>query len=145
MGADLGETWYLIANASVAPVWLLLILAPRAALTERVAATPLVPAIYALVYVGLLVPALTGGSGDMASLEGLRAAFEQDAALLLAWVHYLCFDMAVGMWAYREGRRLGMSWWVVGPCLAGTLMFGPAGFVAFVAARRLMTGVSAWA
>lgn len=141
----MGELAYGIANASIVPVWLLLVFAPRWALTERLASTPVVPALYAVLYAALLVGSLAvGGDGGMASLVDLRLAFERDVVLLLAWVHYLCFDMLVGMWIRRDALRRGLSWWVVGPCLVGTLMFGPAGFVAYAVARRALAGATTW-
>lgn len=141
----MGETAYLLANLSVAPVWLLMILAPNARLTERLVATPLVPALYAVLYVGLLVATTaTGGDGDMGSMAGLRVAFERDGVLLLAWVHYLCFDMVVGMWEVRDAKRLGLSWWAVGPCLLFTLMFGPFGFLGYCALRYARAGDATW-
>ncbi len=141
----MGEIAYLLANASVMPVWLLLVFAPRAAITQRMAATPLVPALYAVLYAGLLVTSMVaGGDGDMGSMAGLRLAFERDVVLLLAWVHYLCFDMVVGLWVYRDARRNGLSWWLVGPCLAGCLFFGPVGFVAYAALRRAKLGLTEW-
>ncbi len=141
----MGEMAYLIANVSVVPVWLLLVFAPRARITERMASTPLIPALHAALYVALLVGSMAmGGGGDLSSLAGLRQAFQSDTVLLLAWVHYLCFDMVVGMWLYRDARRLGITWWAAGPCLVGTLMFGPAGFLGYAVARRIMVGAVAW-
>lgn len=140
-----GETSYLLANASVLPVWLLMVFAPHTRLTERLTATPLVPLAYALLYATLLVGTMTtGGDGDMGSMAGLRTAFERDGVLLLAWVHYLCFDMVVGMWELRDAKRLGLSWWGVGPCLVGTLMFGPFGFAAYLALRWFQAGKTTW-
>ena len=141
----MGETAYLLANASVMPVWLLLVFAPGAAITQRLAATPLVPALYALLYAGLLLGSMViGGDGDMGSMAGLRLAFERDVVLLLAWVHYLCFDMVVGMWIFRDARQNGLSWWLVGPCLAGCLFFGPFGFLSYALLRWAKLGLRGW-
>ncbi len=141
----MGETAYLIANASVLPVWWLLVFAPRAALTRRLASTPFVPGLYAVLYAALLVGSMTvGGDGDMGSMAGLRIAFERDVVLLLAWVHYLCFDMVVGMWISRDALRRGITWWIVGPCLVATLMFGPLGLLAYAVARRVRAGAVRW-
>ena len=141
----MGETAYLIANASVAPVWLLMIFAPTASITERMTRTPLVPALYAVLYSCLLIGSFVlPGEGSMSSLADLRIAFERDLVLLLAWVHYLSFDMVVGMWEYRDARKHGLSWWAVGPCMAGTLMFGPFGMLAYVVLRRVMAGQTDW-
>ena len=36
-----------------------------------------------------------------------------------------------------EGVARGMAWWMVAPCLALCFLFGPAGFLLFLALRRL--------
>lgn len=141
----MGETAYLLLNASVLPVWALMVFAPSAAVTQRITATPLMPVVYAVVYTALLLGGnVFGGEGHMGSLAGLRVAFEQDSVLLLAWVHYLCFDMAMGMWAFRDAQRLELSWARVAPCLLFTLLLGPFGFAAYVALRFVKAGATAW-
>ena len=75
------------------------------------------------------------GGGDMGSLDGLREGFEQDPILLLAWVHYLSFDLFVGMWITRDRARLGLSPWPVAPCLLLTLMLGPVGLALYLGLR----------
>ena len=143
--APMGETAYLLANASVLPVWALMVFVPAASVTQRLTATPAVPALYAVGYALLLIGTLVrGGDGDMASLDGLRAGFERDAVLLMAWLHYLCFDMVVGMWIRNDARARDLSWRWVGPCLVGTLMVGPVGWLCYLVGRRVKTGATGW-
>ena len=139
------DTAYFLANASVVPVWALMVFAPRATLTERLTSTPLIPVLYGMLYITLVIAHFfIGGEGDMWTLDGLRLSFTRDLVLLLAWVHYLCFDMVVGMWALRDAKRLQLSWWMVGPCLVLMLFLGPAGFVCYVLVRRWMGGAKRW-
>ena len=143
--APMGETAYLLANASVLPVWALMVFVPAASVTQRLTATPAVPALYAVGYALLLIGTLVrGGDGDMASLDGLRAGFERDAVLLMAWLHYLCFDMVVGMWICNDARSKELSWRWVGPCLVGTLMAGPVGWLCYLVGRRAKAGATGW-
>jgi hypothetical protein len=51
----------------------------------------------------------------------------------------LAFDLFVGRWVYLDGRRLGMSAWLVSPILFFVLMLGPLGLVLYVAARLIKT------
>ena len=81
---------------------------------------------------------------DRASLAGLRLSFERDSVLLLAWVHYLCFDMVVGMWVLRDAKRLAIGSWWVGPCLLFTLLLGPIGFGAYALLRWRRVGATGW-
>ena len=55
--------------------------------------------------------------------------------LLAGWIHYLAFDLLVGAHIVRQGRVLGLSPWLVLPCLPLTFLFGPAGFLLFLSLR----------
>jgi hypothetical protein len=141
----MGEHLYFFFNLSVVPFWLLMMAAPGSALTQRLVRTPAVPAAYAALYLSLLLTSVViGNEGNIASLAGLRLVFESDAPLLLAWVHYLCFDMVVGMWEVRQAQRHGLSKWLLALCLFLTLMYGPVGFLLFVGVRWFKTRSIAW-
>lgn len=135
------ELLFTVANATASLCWLPLVLAPRSDFTRRYTDTPAVPAIFGLLYVALLVVMFaTPGEGGMQSLDALRTAFLRDPVLLLAWVHYLCFDMMVGFWELRDSRRLGLNPWLVAPCLVGTFAFGPFGLCLYLALRLAIRG-----
>ena len=137
------ETAYTIANMSVMPVWLAMMFAPRAALTRRLVQSPAVPLVYAAAYAALFVTSFfTESGGGFATMAELRAAFDSDVVLLMAWVHYLCFDMVVGMWEVRDAERHELSAWVLAPCLFFTLMAGPIGFGLYYGVRRAKTGAA---
>ena len=141
----MGETLYTVFNLSVLPFWALMIFAPGWSVTQRIIRTPVVPLLYAVLYVGLLVTStMSDAPGDLGSLANLRLAFESDAPLLLAWVHYLCFDMVVGMWEVREAQAHGISALWLGPCLLATLALGPLGFLLFLGVRWFKTKRLAW-
>lgn len=135
------ETLFTLANGLAALCWLPLIVAPGHRLTARLAGSPLAPGLFGLVYAALLVVMITGdGEGGMDSLAAVRQGFEQDAVLLLGWVHYLCFDLMVGMWEYRDSRRLGLSPLWVAPCLLFTFLLGPVGLLAYLGLRWVRAG-----
>jgi len=139
------ENLYVLLNSLAALPWLVLILAPRWRGTQALAATPLAPLAFAAVYVVFLVLTLVGqGEGSMASLAELRLSFERDEVLLLAWVHYLAFDMVVGLWEFRDSQRLGIPHALLVPCLLCTLMLGPVGLILYTAVRWFRAGRFAW-
>jgi hypothetical protein len=145
LSLPMGENLYFLFNLSVLPFWLMMIASPGAPLTRRLVRTPAVPLLYAVLYLSLLGASVVSGSeGSIGSLAGLRQVFESDAPLLLAWVHYLCFDMVIGMWEVREAQRRGISGWLLAPCLLLTLMYGPVGFLAFVGVRWFKARTFAW-
>lgn len=94
-----------------APVWLLMIVAPGRRLTERVAASPLtvlpVLAVY-LVLVAPVVPELWAAvsSPDLDVFRDLTASPNGAATV---WAQIIAWDLLLGQWIYREGRRLGFS------------------------------------
>lgn len=139
------ESCFALANISAALCWLPLVVAPRHPRTLAWAGSPVGPLVFAVVYVILLVVTLAGeGAGGMGSLAELRAGFAQDTELLLAWVHYLSFDMVVGFWVLRDSVRLGLSRWLVLPCLVFTFVLGPVGLVLYMALRWGLRGVLAF-
>jgi hypothetical protein len=69
------------------------------------------------------------------SLDGIGRLFADPRLLLLGWVHYLAFDLWVASWEAEEGRRLGLSHWLVAPCLFLTFVLGPLGLLLFLAVR----------
>lgn len=138
------ESLFTLANGLAALCWLPMIVAPGHPLTARLARSPVAPALFALAYGALVVVMLTGpGEGGMDSLAAVRRGFEQDAVLLLGWVHYLCFDLVVGMWEYRDSRRLGLSPLEVAPCLLFTFLLGPVGLLAYLGLRWARRGAVA--
>ena len=60
------------------------------------------------------------------------------AGATVGWVHFLAFDLFVGRWVYLDSRARGISAWLVSPILFVVLMFGPLGFLIYVAARALV-------
>ena len=83
------------------------------------------------------------------ALPTADALFTDPAHALAGWVHYLAFDLFVGAWITRTARDEGIPHLLILPCLVLAFLFGPAGFLAFVALRASftlrarMTGVAA--
>jgi hypothetical protein len=99
-------------------------------------ASLVIPALLGLAYIALFYLGRTAfDGGSFSSIEGVRALFQNDAALTAGWFHYLAFDLFVGAWIVREGRGAGVPGLLLAPCLALTFLFGPAGLVLFFAIR----------
>lgn len=131
------ELLFTLANAAVMPGWILLAVAPRWRPGTTLVAPVLLPALMALLYLGLLVTQPAAEGGGMSSLAGVKALFTSDGVLLLGWVHYLCFDLVVGSWEVRDAQRHGVPHLLVVPCLGLTLMLGPVGFLSYLALRAV--------
>jgi hypothetical protein len=133
------DSLFSIANAAVLPGWLLLLVAPGWSRTQPIAAF-IVPGLLALAYLSLMVAALgtpAPEGGSFFSLDGVRALFTSDRALLAAWIHYLAFDLFVGAYEVRDARRRGLRHLFVIPCLVLTFLTGPVGFLLYLGVRAL--------
>lgn len=114
-------------------------LVPR--LADRFA-TLIVPGLLAVAYVGLILVFWSRGEGGFDSLDSVARLFETRGLLLAGWLHYLAFDLFVGAWQVRTARREAIPFFLVLPCLPLTFLFGPAGFLLFVAIRAARQSVA---
>jgi hypothetical protein len=128
-----------IANTVALVGWLLLVLAPGWVVTRRLVHSGLLPLGLAVTYAGLLIVHYVGPQGHLggfSSLAEVALLFQDPWALLAGWVHYLCFDLAVGAWAARDARRRGLPHALLIPCLLFTFLIGPVGLLLYSLARR---------
>jgi hypothetical protein len=125
---------YKVANMSVIPAWILLILLPKHKITKAVVHSYLYPVLLGLLYVWLLVTSF-GCEGGMDTLENLKASFTRDEILVLGWVHYLVFDLFIGGWIARDSQKNGIHHIMVVPCLLLTLFVGPVGLLSYLGLR----------
>lgn len=126
-----------ICNTAILPCWLLLVFLPRWKWTQRVT-TLVAPLLIAAVYAWLLLTAPKTAGAGFGSLEQVTLLFSQPAALTAGWIHYLAFDLFTGSWEVRDAQRLGISHWLVLPCLFLTFMFGPVGLALYLLLRLAM-------
>lgn len=128
------ETLFSIANTTALLMWILLAVAPGVRWVPRVVTTT-AAALLAVLYVTLLATTPWPEGGGFGTLAQVGTLFSVPRVLLAGWVHYLAFDLLVGSWEVRDARERGIPHWLVVPCLFGTFMFGPAGWLAYMAIR----------
>jgi ABA DEFICIENT 4-like len=129
------ETVFSVASTLAAVPWLALSVVPlRSRWPIRLAR--IAAAALAMLYLALVASFWTRAHGGFGSLAEVSRLFEEDGLLLAGWVHYLAFDLLVGSWEREEASRIGFSRWLLIPCLFSTFMFGPAGWLSFLAVRR---------
>jgi len=135
------ETVYTIINLSVMPAWLLLALAPGAAVTRLVVHSGVYPLALGVFYIVTLSMTMFFGmgadGGGFGSAAGVSQLFSHPLGILVGWSHYLVFDLFVGAWEARDARRRGVAHWMLLPCLFFTLMFGPVGLLLYLVLRQL--------
>ena len=128
------ERLFAIAGDIVLPVWVMLIFAPQWRWTQRLA-TFVVPLLIAVLYVFLLLRGKPPEGSGFRTLAQVSRLFSSPEALLAGWVHYLAFDLFTGAWETRDALRLGISRWLVAPCLVLTFLFGPVGLGLYLLLR----------
>ena len=95
----------------------------------------LVPLLLATSYVVLLVAHWGGPQVDFTSLSGVAAMFRQPAAVLAGWLHYLAFDLLIGVAVVERFLEDRMPRILLIPVLPLLFFFGPAGWLLFQAIR----------
>ncbi len=138
------DTAFAAANILAMAMWAPLILLPRwPALLAAVLylGIGLLCLAYALGLIGILSgsldPAGGGSSGfDFGSIEGVRSIFASDGGVTIGWIHYLSFDLFVGLWIVRDADAKGFSRLIQAPILAATFLAGPLGLLVWLAVRE---------
>jgi hypothetical protein len=137
------HTVFGVANALALLMWLAMILLPRwPALLAAILylGVGLLCTAYACGLVGILAglvdPVGGGGAADFTTIEGVRAIFASDGGVTIGWIHYLAFDLFVGLWIARDADAKGFSRWIQAPILFVTFMAGPFGLFLWLLIRE---------
>lgn len=131
------ETLFSIANLTVMPFWLSLILAPRTRWTDRLMRSPLVVLPPIALYAALVLPALGVVLPAVArpELSGVVALLGTPLGTTAAWTHFLAFDLFIGRWIYLDARDRSLAAPLLSVILLATLVLGPLGLATYLAAR----------
>ncbi|KZS42397.1 hypothetical protein AWE51_02850 [Aquimarina aggregata] len=120
------------------PMWVLMIFLPKWKVTRFLIDYKVIPLFLSVIYAIYIFQAiLIGGWMDFGSLTSVMALFTEENAVLAGWVHYLAFDLIVGMWMLDQNKKVGIHQLLMAPCLFGTFMFGPVGFLLFIILKTL--------
>lgn len=102
-------------------------------------------ALLCLVYTGSMVSVMAGwadpvGPVDAASnfttIEGVRSIFASNGGVTIGWVHYLAFDLFVGLWVAKDADAKGFRRIVQAPILLATFLVGPVGLLVWLILRE---------
>jgi hypothetical protein len=131
------EQIFSVVNLVALAGWLLLAVLPGRAWVASTITAVAIPVLLAVVYVAVLAVHWGSSEGGFGSLAQVAQLFANRWLLLAGWTHYLAFDLFVGSWEARDARARGISHWLVLPCLFLTFMFGPAGWLLYMAVRAM--------
>jgi len=125
-----------IVNLLALLMWLLLLALPKWKVTRFLIDYKIAPLLLAVIYAFYVIQGLlNGGLMDFGSLASVMELFTTEDGVLTGWIHYLAFDLVAGMWMVDQNKKLGLHQLVMVPCLLGTFMFGPVGFLFFMSIK----------
>lgn len=124
------EQIFSLGSTSALASWTLLSLIPTTRLA-RLVTRSFVPIALSVAYTGLIMAGWTSADGGFSSLDDLKLLFKSDAVLVAGWLHYLAFDLLIGVWIDHDARERGIPHWSILPALVATFLFGPAGYVLY--------------
>ena len=134
----MAETLFNLLNILPMPIWLGMLLFPRARFTQRLVLAywpyMVLGGIYALF---LLVSIATStGGGFSISFDALRTGISNEWAFAAAWAHFICLDLFTGVWIFRDAKYWGRN---PGIFLILTLFFGPLGLASYLFYRQRLS------
>jgi len=98
-----------------------------------------IPIALSIIYAIYIFQAVQiGGMMDFGSLKSVMVLFTEENAVLAGWVHYLAFDLLIGMWMLDQNKELGINQFIMAPCLIFTFMLGPIGFLLFILIKTVI-------
>jgi hypothetical protein len=112
--------------------WALILFIPNWKSSKYLVNRLIIPFLLAGLYAYLLLTNLFQSEGGFSSLDEIKLLFSNDALLLAGWVHYLAFDLMIGIWMKGHSKNAQIPHiWVV-PCLLLTFMAGPLGVLLYM-------------
>lgn len=94
--------------------------------------------ILSLIYTTLILTTIQDFDvNSFSTLQNVKELFQSDMAVAAGWIHYLAFDLFVGLYIVNKGKELGFTRWQYTMCLPFTFMFGPFGLLMFLITKWL--------
>jgi Domain of unknown function (DUF4281) len=133
------ENWFSVASSLALASWLALIVLPRWSWLMSLMRY-VVPGALAVAYSALAVVYFhSAEGGGFNSLAQVKALLGTEPTLLAGWIHYLAFDLFVGVWIAERADSLGLSRLLQAPILVLTFLFGPIGYLVFTGVDRALS------
>ncbi|KEQ07014.1 ABA4-like family protein [Pseudorhizobium pelagicum] len=136
------ETLFSLASTAALGGWLLLIVLPRWQLLIASLRYGLIGWLALAYSVLIFVFFFRIDGAGFGSIGAVRAIFSSDAGLVAGWIHYLAFDLFVGIWIAQEADQRGYNRLLQAPILVATFLFGPFGLLLFHLTRATETALS---
>ena len=132
---------FTITNIYAMTMWLILLFAPRNALVMTglfYGGAGLLAASYVVITIPLMIGLIDSGAGgtmDFSSLAGVQQSLSSPSGATIGWIHYLAFDLFVGIWVACNADKYGFARWLQIPILFFVFLLGPLGLVLYLLLR----------
>lgn len=73
------------------------------------------------------------------SVRGVMELFDNPKLVVAGWVHYLAFDLMIGIFVKKNSLKYGISHWLIIPCLLVCFMIAPVGLLLYLLLRWIVT------
>ena len=134
------ESIFSMANTTALVSWVVLILLPRTLVLRRLVQVLAVGGLCVAYAVLVQLVFFSVQGGGFSSLAAVQRLFAVPEVALAGWIHYLAFDLFVGLWIAQRADAMGLSRWLQAPVLVVTFMFGPIGLMLFGLAAAARQG-----
>ncbi len=132
------QTIFQICNTIALIGWLILLLLPFWFQSDRFI-IGIITTLLCFVYEWLVIDYFHfGDMQKFGSLNGVMDLFTQPEIVVAGWVHYLAFDLMVGVFIKRNAIKHGISHWILIPVYLLTFMLGPIGLLVYLIVRAIV-------
>ena len=131
------EMIYLWLNIGVVPFWFVLMVFPQSKVCGLLATSIFPLIVLGSVYLYLFYYFFNSGYDFFENfnlyfgLYDLADLFENEAFLILFWVHFLTINLFCGAWMVKDSKRFNISKFLVVFPLLITYFIGPIGIIAY--------------
>lgn len=132
------EQMFQVCNTLALGAWIALVALPRWAVITGAVRWGVITSISVLYGVLIAVYFFRVEGGGFFDLAAVQTLFTDPHVALAGWIHYLAFDLFVGLWIAARADEIGLNRMVQAPILIATFMFGPFGFLLFQAVNAAM-------
>ena len=134
------EIIFSLANGVAMAGWILLIIFPQSYITKKIILSGLLTIILSFLYALIASMYFVDADGGYSTLSSVNKLFSQPYPLLAGWIHYLAFDLLIGIFIINDAQRLSISHFKLMPALVLTFLFGPTGLLYYLALRMINQG-----
>ena len=118
--------------------WLLIIIFPTFKITKVIVRSGFLSLFFCLSYLVICLVAIASKSpGGFQNLNQLMLLFESKDWVLTGWIHYLAFDLFIGIWILDDSMKHNIKHSSLIPSLVFTFILGPIGLIIYYISKTI--------